>query len=222
MTEIYIYDDIGPEWWGLIGAKTVLGELDKASKGAPVTVRINSPGGDVVEAQAIYNALRRHSDAGGQVIVEIDALAASAASYVAMAGDTIRIAENAMLMIHNAWTVAFGNASEMRSTADLLDKFDGIITATYSSRVGTKSTRQQIVDWMLAETWMTANEAVNRGFADEIGTPLHVAAAVKEGRFRKMPAAMDTGGQNRREISRGESLQLAKEQIRLTRRRMGV
>lgn len=185
MTEIWIYDDIGPDWMGLISSKQIIGELAKA-KGKPVTVRINSPGGDVVEAQAIYNALRRHSSEGGKVTVEIDALAASAASFIAMAGDSVSMAENAMMMIHKSWSVSVGNADAMRSTAEVLDKFDGILAATYAAR--SKMSADDVMPLLEAETWMTAAEAVDKGFADEVGQPLKVAASIKEGRYAKTPS----------------------------------
>src|SRR5690606_16003933 len=121
--------------------KTVIDALAEFT-GERVTVRINSPGGSVFEGNAIYNAMLRHP---GGCDVEIDALAASAASYVAMAGKRIGIAANAMVMIHNAWTISMGNAAEMRRTADLLDQIDGTIADLYAAR--TKSTREQIVEW---------------------------------------------------------------------------
>ena len=206
MAEIWIYDDIGPDWLGLVSSKSIIAELGKA-KGKPVTVRINSPGGDVVEAQAIYNALRRHSGDGHKVTVEIDALAASAASFVAMAGDEIRMAENAMLMIHKAWSVSVGNADTMRATAEVLDKFDGILAATYAARA--KMDAQDVMAMLEAETWMDANEAITKGFADEIGQPLNVAAKIKEGRFAKTPAKFLVD-ELPREHARSERIKLAK------------
>lgn len=206
MTEIWIYDDIGPDWMGLVSSKGIISELAKA-KGKPVTVRINSPGGDVVEAQAIYNALRRHSNDGGKVSVEIDALAASAASFIAMAGDSISIAENAMLMIHKAWSVSVGNADAMRSTAEVLDKFDGILAATYAAR--SKMDAQEVMALLEAETWLDANETVAKGFADEVGQPLKVAASIKEGRYAKTPPRFLVD-ELPREHARSERIKLAK------------
>lgn len=219
MNEIFIYDDIGPDWAGMVSAKSVIEQLKTFDKSSEIAVRINSPGGDVVEAQAIYNALRRHSGDGGKVTIEIDSLAASAASYVAMAGDTIRIAENAMIMVHRAWTIAFGNSEDLRSTAEILDKFDGIITSTYVARTG--STAADVAGWMAAETWMTAQEALSRGFADEIGDKLAVKASLKSGRYRNTPQQF-VATQNRREVERSASVEVAKQQILLTRRRMGL
>ena len=218
MSDLYIYDDIGPDWMGMVSSKTILSELEKVGRGKPVTVRINSPGGDVIEAQAIYNALRRHSDAGGPVTIEIDALAASAASFIAMAGDRIHIAENAMMMIHNAWTVALGNSDQLRSTADVLDKFDGIISATYAKR--SNADIQDVVKMMADETWLTASEALDKGFADAVGQSLKIAAAaVKPGRFSRTPDRFidraDTSPEAN--MDAGHRLSIIKQKIRLTR-----
>lgn len=186
MSEIYIYDEIGPDWAGMVSAQYVKSELDKY-KGKPVTVRINSPGGSVFEGQSIYNMLRRH---GAEITVSIDSLAASAGSFIAMAGDKIEIAENAFVMIHNAWSITFGNKDDHQKAVELLDKIDSTIVDTYHARTGGKSTRENIVDWMNAETWMTAKEAVERGFADNIGQALNVSACLKEGRYKNAPAAI--------------------------------
>lgn len=216
MNEIFIYDDIGPEWLGLVGSKTVMGELAKF-KGKSVTVRINSPGGDVTEAQAIYNALRRHSDGGGKVTTENDALAASAASFIFMAGDVRRVAENSMTMIHKAWTIGIGNADALRHTAGVLDKFDGILADTYAA-VSNKS-REEILGLLASETWLTAAEAVSLGLAQEIGQSLNVSASVKPGRFAKTPEHLITGQPLKREVARLNRIEQA---IRISRSRAGA
>lgn len=225
MSEIFIYDEIGPDYWGFVSSKTVMNELEKIGKGKPVTVRINSPGGDVVEAQAIYNALRRHSDGGGVVTIEIDALAASAASFIAMAGDTINIAENAMMMIHRASTIAFGNAQNMRETADVLDKFDGILTDTYTTRSGTA--KDEVVKLLAAETWLTAQESVDKGFADAIGQPLNSAKArVRPGMFAKTPDWLVSGEPSPAAVKRQQQaaakVEQVRQQIRVARAKIGV
>lgn len=178
MSTVYIYDDIGPDWLGMVSAKAIIAELEKIS--GDVTVRINSGGGDVNEAMAIYNALARRS-----ATVEIDGIAASAASYIAMAGKTIRMAENAMLMIHDPWTFAIGNAAELRSRADVLDKYGDGIVNVYATRSG--RSKDDVAAKMAAETWFSAAEAVDYGLADEIGQPLKVAASIAPGRFRNCP-----------------------------------
>lgn len=179
MAELFIYDDIGPDWLGMVSAKSIMAELDKTA--GPVTVRINSPGGDVNEAMAIYNALSRRAD----VTVEIDGIAASAASYIAMAGKTIRIAENAMIMIHNPWTFAMGDANELRKTAGVLDKYGQGIVDVYAARSGKPA--KDVAAKMDAETWFSAQEAIDYGLANEIGQPLKVAASIAPGRFKNCP-----------------------------------
>jgi ATP-dependent Clp protease protease subunit len=219
MNEIYIYDEIGPDWYGLISAKLVMGELSKY-KSKPVTIRVNSPGGSVVEAQAIYNALRRHSDDGGKVTIEVDALAASAASFIAMAGDEVNMAANAMMMIHKAWTFAAGNADDMRSQADILDKFDGVLADTYAAR--SDKGRDEIMRLLEAETWLTAAEAVELGLADAIGQELKTASAcIKPGRYAKTPEHFITGSLPREEKRQATIERVARE-IALGRKRLGV
>jgi len=182
MSELYIYDEIGPSDWGLVDDKWVISELAKIPDDENVVVRINSPGGDAFAGISIYNALTRR----GNVTVEVDALAASAASIIAMAGDTIRMASNAHMMIHDAWMFAMGNAAEMRKSADLLEKIDGTIAATYSRRVGQDV--EAVSALMDDETWFTATEAVEAGFADEISEPLSIAVSWSDGlQFRHAP-----------------------------------
>lgn len=219
MNEIFVYDEIGPDWYGLVSAKSVMSELGKY-KGKPVTIRINSPGGSVVEAQAIYNAMRRHSADGGNVTVEIDALAASAASFIAMAGDEINMAENAMMMIHKAWTIALGNADEMRKEADVLDKFDGVLADTYAAR--SSKSRDEILQLLADETWLTASDAVEIGLADKIGQALNTASAcIKPGRYAKTPPRFIAGTLPREE-KRQATIDRVSREIALSRRRLGV
>lgn len=181
--ELYIYDEIGPEYYGLIGAKTVLAAIEEAGS-RHLVVRINSPGGDVFQAQAIYNALLRHAPG---VTVEIDALAASAASYVAMAGRPLRIAENGLLMIHRAWTIAAGNAEDLTQVAGTLGKIDGVLAETYAARSGKPVDEVKNLLLLAAETWFNAQEALDAGMVDEIGQRLNVAARLRDGMLDRMP-----------------------------------
>ena len=190
MSELFIYDDIGPEWLGMVSAKSIVAELDKMP--GDVTVRINSPGGDVNEAMAIYNALARRKE---NVTVEIDGIAASAASYLAMAGKTIRIAENAMMMIHNPWTFAMGDADALRKTAGVLDKYGQGIVDVYAARSGKAA--KDVAQAMTDETWFSASEAVAYGLADEIGQPLNVSAAIAPGRFKNCPQRLVNPGEGK-------------------------
>lgn len=179
--EILLYDEIGPEAYGLLGGKWLIDELAKAG-GTDVSLRINSPGGSVFEGQAMYNAVARYP---GKVTAYVDSLSASAASFVMMAAGKIVIAQNARVMVHNAWGLTIGNASDMRKSADLLDGIDKTIVDTYSSRTGQDPAA--IVEMMAAETWMNATEAVSKGFADEVGQKLAVKACVRAGMFNKTP-----------------------------------
>ena len=132
-----------------------------------VTVRINSPGGDVMAGAEIYSALREHSMNGrGRVKVIVTALAASAASVIAMAGDEILMSPTAYMMIHNPWTMAAGDAKEMRKAAKTLDVItEGLINA-YQIRTG--KSRDELKRMLEAETWMSAATCVEEGFADGV------------------------------------------------------
>lgn len=161
--EIFLYDAIGDPYWGMIGAESVIGDLAKMG-GKRITMRISSPGGSVDEGRLIYNALKRYQ---GGVDVVVDSSAYSIASYIAMAGDRVVMAKNAMMMIHNPWTMAFGDAAELRKTADVLDKYRDSIVDAYTDKAGKdKKKMMAILD---AETWYTAQEAVEAGFATEVG-----------------------------------------------------
>ncbi len=186
--ELYIYDDIGPDWAGMVSGETVARALAQIGNVPTIKVRLNSPGGDVFEGFAIYNALVRHSS---KIEIEIDSLAASAASLIAMAGDTVRIAENAMMMVHNAWTIVAGNKNDLAKTVLLLDKIDGNLASTYTARTGLAS--EEIVGLLDAETWFTAAEAVEKGFADEINQPLAISNKVRAGRYLHTPAHLLEG-----------------------------
>lgn len=128
-----------------------------------ITVWINSPGGDCVAAAQIYNML---SDYKGKVTVKIDGLAASAASVIAMAGDTVLMSPVSMLMIHNPATIAFGDHAEMQKAIDMLAEVKESIINAYVLKTGLS--RPKLSHLMDAETWMDANKAVELGFADEI------------------------------------------------------
>ena len=165
--EVFIYDAIvsdaiEAEYWGGVAPEPFVKSL-RAITASTIHVRLNSPGGSVFAARAIEQALRDHP---ARVVVHIDGYAASAASFLMMAADEIVASPGALVMIHNGWTYAFGNASELRSTADLLDKVDGTLVSTYAAR--TKQDPKQIADWMAAETWFTAEEAMAVGLVDSI------------------------------------------------------
>jgi len=156
-----LYDEIGS--WG-ISASDFTKEL-RDIKASSIDVHINSPGGECYDGLAIFNALRSHK---ANVTVYIDGLAASAASFVAMAGDRIVAERNASLMIHNAHAVGVGDADDMRKLADVLDKMSGTIANIYSERAGgtTEAWRAR----MKTETWFSADEALTAGLVDEVTT----------------------------------------------------
>ena len=136
-----------------------------ADKG-DITVWINSEGGDVFAAAQIYNMLKEYGNSRGLVTVKIDALAASAASVIAMAGDEVQISPVGMLMIHNPWTFAGGDSAEMKSAAQMLDDVKETIINAYELK--TKLPRDQLAQMMDDETWIHAKKAVELHFADKI------------------------------------------------------
>ncbi|MGV1017424.1 MAG: head maturation protease, ClpP-related [Fluviibacter phosphoraccumulans] len=163
--EIYVYDPIGQSWDGNgITANSFRDTLKELGNVDALDIYINSPGGSVFEGLAIFNQIVRHG--ASEKIVHVDGIAASIASIIAMSGTEIRMAENAMMMIHNPWGMAIGGAADMRKQADALDKIRDTLLTTYVSR--TKGKSKEIGDWMDEETWMTAKESYDRGFADKI------------------------------------------------------
>lgn len=177
--EILIYEEIGEGWYGGITAKQFTKDLRDQGDVETITLRINSPGGNVFDGNAIYNVLKQHS---AKKIVHIDGLAASIASVIAMAGDEIHIADNAMMMIHNAWGVVMGFADDMRKAADMLEKVDASIATTYQKRTGLDIAK--IKELMQAETWMNSKEALEYGFVDDITDALEVAACFDLSKFK--------------------------------------
>jgi ATP-dependent protease ClpP protease subunit len=158
---LYIYDVIDA-YWG-VSALGVTNELNKASDASVLNVYINSAGGSVFEARAIMAALQRFE---GKKIAHIDSLCASAATSIALACDEVTMSDGGMFMIHNASGLAYGDKNAMRDTANLLEKVEGAIVNDYVTKTGKEM--QDIVDMMNAETWMTAQEALDNGFIDSI------------------------------------------------------
>ena len=171
MNVIDIYSDIGESFWGdSVSANDIKGQLEGMT--GDLTVRINSAGGSVFDGFAIYNLLNEYE---GEVTVKIDALAASAASVIAMAGDKIHMADNALMMIHEPWTIAVGDSKDMAKTEELLDKIRDSIVTTYQSK--SNLDKSQIEKMMRDETWFSAEEAIANGFAtaktDEKAQPMN-------------------------------------------------
>jgi ATP-dependent Clp protease protease subunit len=180
--EIVIYDEIGA--YG-VSAKGFLAELGALPDGTPLALRLNSPGGSVFDAVAIYNAIKRHS---GTVTVWIDGIAASAASYIAMAGDEVVMPENAFLMIHDPAGMVMGTATDMRAMAEALDKIKGSLLQGYAAKSGRP--QEEIAPLMAAETWLDAKDALDLGFADRIAELVRIAARFDVGRFRNAPPVL--------------------------------
>lgn len=171
--KIYIYDEIG--YWGN-SAKDFADELNKIDS-AELVVHLNSPGGEIFDGLAIYQALKNHK---ASVTIMVDGLAASIASVIAMAADRLVMAPKATMMIHDGWTMGVGNAAEMRKLADLLDKQSEIIASAYADRTGQDANFWR--DRMRDETWYNAQEALDAGLIDEI-----------EGQEKKADDAFDLG-----------------------------
>ena len=189
-TTVTLYDEIGA--FGA-GSKEFLADLGKLA-GQHIHLRINSPGGSVIEGTAIYNALRRHE---GGLTVHIDAMAASMASVIAMAGSPVFMADNALLMIHNPWTVSMGESKDLRKEADLLDKLKVNLRNAYVRKTGINA--EEIGAMMDAETWLDAVEAVALGFADAIEEGVAAAATAtpemlraRFDKFAKASSSMNT------------------------------
>jgi len=169
-TTISLFDVIGEDGWsgGGVTANRISAAL-RSIGSKDITVRINSPGGDMFEGIAIYNLLRAHP---AKVTVEVLGWAASAASIIAMAGDDIRMGLGSFMMVHNAWGVVIGNRHDMREAAILFDQFDAALADIYQARSGME--RAHIEQLMDAETFMAAAQAVECGFADAVDdTEIH-------------------------------------------------
>lgn len=183
--EVWIYGDIGPSWWeeGILAKDMVL--QIAGIKATEIDVHISSRGGSVFDGIAIHNAFKQHP---AQVNVYIDSLAGSIATVIALAGDKICMAGNAMFMIHNPMGAADGYASDLRKVADVLDQVQGIILGVYRDKTGKDDA--ELIALMDAETWMDAATALSFGFIDEIGVAMNLAACADFDltAFSKIPA----------------------------------
>lgn len=202
---IYVYDVIS-SWFG-ISAEQFIEDLSSITA-STIHLRVNSPGGEVFEARAMHTALREHP---AKVIAHVDSLAASSASFLIMAADEIEISEGAFIMIHNAWTLMLGNAKELRSEADLLEKIDGTIANDYAKRTG--ESREQIDAWMQEEKWIEGQEAVDLGFADRVAGSADVENRYNLSAYSNVPQALTEAGPP--DIDRAAALQRAENERRL-------
>lgn len=176
--DVFLYDEIGG--FG-VNARDFISQI-RSSGAKKINLRINSPGGSVFDGLAIYNFLKEQD-----VTVQVDGLAASIASVIAMAGKEVRIAGNGFLMIHNPWGGAMGDSEEMRQTADLLDKIRDSLVGTYAKKTG--KDHDTIKRWMDEETWFSANEAKEHGFVDTITDEVAFSASVRS--FKKAPEILN-------------------------------
>lgn len=180
--DIFIYEEIG--YWG-VTAKQFVNDLKALGEVSHINLHINSPGGDVFDGIAIFNALKNH---GAAITVHIDGLAASMASVIAMVGNPVIMPENTMMMIHKPWGFAGGDANDMRDYADLLDKVESVLIPAYAQKTG--KTTEEIAAMLEDETWMDGNECVALGFADQVTPSLQAMACIQSKRieeFEKMP-----------------------------------
>jgi ATP-dependent Clp endopeptidase proteolytic subunit ClpP len=191
--EIWIYEMIGKDFWTGDGitAKEFQKDLSELKAGH-IDLHINSPGGEVFDGITIYNLLKQHP---AKITTYIDGIAASIASVIALAGDKVYMAANALYMMHNPFGLVMGNSGDMRKMADVLDKVRGTMTTTYVEKSG--KTEQDVNALLDAETWMTANEAVAAGFVDEITDKMDMAACAKfvpimaEVGFKRIPRTIN-------------------------------
>jgi len=180
--EVLIYDEIG--MWG-ISAKQFAEDLKELGNIKHLNIRINSPGGSVTDGNAIYNIIRNHA---ARTTVDIDGIALSMGSVIAMAGDHITMADNGLMMIHNPWGGAMGDADEMRKTADVMDKMKKTLLSAYTKKTGLS---EDVISGMMDdETWLDADEALEQGFIDEIGGEIELAASFDLSEFRNVPGRL--------------------------------
>lgn len=180
---LYIYDVIDP-WWG-VSATAVVEALAQVADAELLNVYINSPGGDVFEGRAIMAALRRFS---GRTVAHIDSLCASAATSIALACNEVEMADGAFFMIHNASGLVWGDKTDMRETADLLEKVEGSIVDDYTKKTGKDAA--DVIAWMDAETWFNAAEALEHGFVDRVTTASTTSNNWNLSAFAKAPKAL--------------------------------
>lgn len=183
--EIYIYDEIGCDtfWGNTYSAKDFLSDLEAQEDFKKIKLYINSPGGDVFEGISIYNVLQRlKTEKNVKVDVQVDGMAASIASIIAMAGDRIFMPENSMLMIHNPWTYIRGNSIELRKRADELDKICENMKTIYMKRFN--STSEELSRLLDEETWLDANESFELGLCDKVLEEVKMVAKFDDKAFR--------------------------------------
>jgi ATP-dependent Clp endopeptidase proteolytic subunit ClpP len=182
--EVLLYGEIGGGWSGDgVEAKAFKEEFDAIPKGSAISLRIHSPGGSVYDGLAIYNTIHSRSS---DVTAHVDGLAASAASFIAMAASRVVMPKTSRMMIHDAQGYAFGDSKELKEMAEILDRESDRIADIYATKTG--KTRSTIRDLMKATTWMDGNEAKDLGFADEVTDKEAVKNDFDLSVFRHVPA----------------------------------
>lgn len=185
--EIFIYSDIGYDWWeDKSTAQLFAEELKNLGDISSIDLHINSNGGDVFDGQAIHSLIKNHK---GFVTAYIDGLAASIATVIAMGADKVIMPKNAMMMIHNAWTGLYGNANDLRKMADDLDHINDTIVNTYLAKVKDKTDEATIRDLMDKESWLNAEECLSLGLCDEVSEPVKMAACLTKEQAHKFKNA---------------------------------
>lgn len=195
--ELYIYSTVeGDEWFekSQTSAQHFREELEKHKNAKFINLYINSTGGSVFEGSAIYSQLKRHS---AKVTVYVDGFACSIASVIAMAGDKVVMSENAVMMIHNAWTVAAGNSAQLRKIADDLDVINKANKAAYLVKSDGKITPEKLTEMLDSETYLSAEDCMKYGFCDEISSKVessvenHVEMQAYRNSIEKISAMLD-------------------------------
>lgn len=183
--DVFIYGEITKYAWeeyGEVSSTSFKNELDELGEVDVINLYINSPGGSVFEGVAIHNMLKRHK---ARIIVRVDALAASIASVIAMAGEEIRMPKNSMMMIHNPWTFAMGNAVELRKQADDLDRIGQSAIQSYLQKASEKIDEETLKQLLDAETWLSADDAFSYGLCDVVEDANEMAASISGDLFAK-------------------------------------
>ena len=193
--EIYVYDEISE--YG-VDAKSMVEQIRDLGEVDEIDLHVNSPGGLVSDGIAIYNQIKRTN---ARVTTYVDGLAASIASVIALAGDEVIMAEGSLMMIHDPWTIAMGNAEDLRKEAEILDQHRDTILGIYETNTGLDPIT--LIDLMAAETWMTGSEALALGFATLVEGEVKVAAWARPDAIAKYKNAPE-GVENNFRISEGE------------------
>lgn len=220
--DIYIYDVIGPDWAGLVGGRSFADAMSEMKDITRIDVHINSVGGNVYEANAIYNLLKQHK---AKVITHVDGIAASAATLPMIAGDEIHVAENAIVMIHEPrMNIGSATADELIASAETLEKLGSQIVSAYAARTGKPV--DEIREMVKKETWMTALEAKEKGFATHVSPNKSVSAHCDLTQFQnvpewcrqalsKMELQMSTTAEKPVETPKAEEKQVVKTEVKL-------